>query len=438
MQSAISQNLKRIGFVSTRFAGTDGVSLETRKWSEILQAMGLECFFIAGECDVDSGRSTIIDEAHFNHPKVQDIQSRAFGTWQRDEHLTADILAMTARIKKQLHAAIEKFQLDVVIAENCLTIPMNIPLGMALVHTIQERGIVCIAHHHDFYWERDRFLENSVDDFISAAFPPPLKQINHVAINSLAAEEFCRRTGISCRVIPNVMNFDAPPPAPDSYAQQFRQTIGLADEDRLFLQPTRVVARKGIEHAIELIRLLDDPRCKLVITHSTGDEGDSYAKYIRRFAKLMEVDVIFANKWIGDRRGKNPDGDPVFTIADVYPQADLVTYTSTYEGFGNAFLEAVYFKRPIVCNRYAIFRTDIEPSGVRTVLLDGFLTDKTVEQVRRVLTDDAYRREMVEHNYDIARQFFSYNIVEHELRSIFQQPQIAQRCSCSGCAENAT
>jgi hypothetical protein len=35
--------------------------------------------------------------------------------------------------------------------------------------------------------------------------------------------------------------------------------IGLRDDDVFMLQPTRVVMRKGIEHAIELVRRLDNP-----------------------------------------------------------------------------------------------------------------------------------------------------------------------------------
>ncbi len=429
----IPAGITRIGFVSTRIAGTDGVSLETKKWAEVLRRIGLECFFIAGECDEDSDHTRLIDEAHFEHPSIRDIQNRSFEVRRRDERLTADILSAASRIKQRLHQAIEELQLDVLIVENAMTIPMNIPLGWALVHVVQERDMACIAHHHDFYWERERFLDNRVDDFIRAAFPPALKQIEHVAINSQAAEEFSRRTGISCRVVPNVMDFASPPDPLDDYARRFRKTIGLAEEDVLILQPTRVVARKGIEHAIELVRLLDDPRCKLVITHATGDEGDSYAKYLRRFAKLLGVKLVFAHRWISDRRGTTEDGQPIFTIQDVYPQADLVTYTSTYEGFGNAFLEAIYFKRPIVCNRYAVFRTDIEPCGFRTVLVDGFLTEETVRQTRQVLFDQVHRQSMVEHNYNVARHFFSYDVVDHELRSIFRRPHIACRCGSSDC-----
>jgi hypothetical protein len=40
----------RIGFVSTRFSSTDGVSLETEKWAHVLKGFGQECFYFAGLC----------------------------------------------------------------------------------------------------------------------------------------------------------------------------------------------------------------------------------------------------------------------------------------------------------------------------------------------------------------------------------------------------
>lgn len=100
---------------------------------------------------------------------------------------------MTWVLKERLREALTRFGVDVVIAENSVTIPMNIPLGLAIVETVMETGIGCIAHHHDFVWERERFLVNAVDDQLRTAFPPMLSQIQHVAINSLAAREFSRR-----------------------------------------------------------------------------------------------------------------------------------------------------------------------------------------------------------------------------------------------------
>ena len=39
----------RIGFISTRFEGTDGVTLEAAKWAAVLEAEGHECFWLAGK-----------------------------------------------------------------------------------------------------------------------------------------------------------------------------------------------------------------------------------------------------------------------------------------------------------------------------------------------------------------------------------------------------
>ena len=72
-------------------------------------------------------------------------------------------------------------------------------------------------------------------------------------------------------------------------------------------------------------------------------------------------------------RGLTPDGRRRYVLADVYPHADLVTYGSSIEGFGNAFLEAVYYRRPLVVNRYSIYELDIKPRGFRVVEFDGYI-----------------------------------------------------------------
>ncbi len=40
---------RRMGFVSTRFSGTDGLSLGMTKWLHLLEADGHASFFLSGE-----------------------------------------------------------------------------------------------------------------------------------------------------------------------------------------------------------------------------------------------------------------------------------------------------------------------------------------------------------------------------------------------------
>ena len=410
--------IRKVGFVSTRIAGSDGVSLEIAKWASVFEKMGLSCFYVAGKIDRPKEKSFVIKEAWFGHPTIKKITDRVFGRRKRSLEITRMIHEAVWRIKQDLYRCQKHLDLDLIVAENVLTIPMNIPLGVALVEFLIETGLPCIAHHHDFYWERERFLVSAAPDYLRMAFPPALARVQHVVINRMAREQMGFRVGLASIVVPNVMDFGNPvaEQAPD--AKDLRRALGIAPDSWLILQPTRVVQRKGIEHAIELVKRLDDRRAVLVISHAAGDEGDDYARRVREFAKLLDVKVIFAEKLIGRRRKVTKDGTKQYSLEDIYLSADLVTYPSTYEGFGNAFLEAIYYRRPIVCNRYSIYQTDIEPLGFDVVTMDDFVTDEVVKRTRRVLTDNEYKRRMVEKNFKLARRFFSYSVLEKDLHAI--------------------
>jgi glycosyltransferase involved in cell wall biosynthesis len=415
--------IRRVAFVATRVAGTDGVSLEIGKWAQILGRLGYECCYITGKSDRPAESTFLIEEADFLHPRIQSITRQSFGREFRSRDLSNQIHQIALTIKSRLYEALDHLRPDLVIAQNSLTIPMNIPLGLALVQVLLETGTSCIAHHHDFYWERERFLVNAVDDYLQIAFPPRLAMVDHIVINSLAGNQFGRRTGLPYRIIPNIMDFAHPPAPPDDYAKNLRADFGIADDEFLILQPTRVVHRKGIEHTIELVRRLNTKRCRLMITHDAHDEGSSYVERVVEFAHLMGVEIVFAGDRISCSRGTTSDGRRQYAIWDVYPQADLVAYPSTYEGFGNAFLEAAYYRKPLFCNRYSIYRTDIEPVGFQAIVMDGHLTADVVERVRGVLTNDAFRDAMVEHNYRVGSAFFSFERAERELRPILERPR---------------
>jgi hypothetical protein len=218
-------------------------------------------------------------------------------------------------------------------------------------------------------------------------------------------------------IIPNVMDFDSPPPPPDDYAQTVRADLGLPPDQYLILQPTRIIQRKGIEHAIELTRRLGLP-AELVISHAAGDEGTDYEKRVREFAALLDVKVNFESSIIGTERGFTADGRKIYALEDLYHQADLVTYPSNIEGFGNAFLEAVYYRRPLVVNNYSIYEADIKPKGFKVIEFDGFISEKTLEQARFLLTHPQEVGDIVEHNYKLARRYYSYTMLERSLNHL--------------------
>lgn len=409
---------ERIGFVSTRFAGTDGVSLESAKWAQVLWDHRHVSFWFAGMLDRAPDISMCVPEAHFNHPENLWINDRIWGRMDRPREVTERIHAVTSYLKSKLYEFVERYDISILIIQNAVTIPMHVPLGLAITEFLSETRMPAIAHHHDFYWERDRFSINAVHDYLEMAFPPREPDVQHVVINQDAQEDLSWRKGLPAVLVPNVLDFENPPPPVDAYSSDIRQEIGLAPEDVFILQPTRIVPRKGIEHAIKLVAMLDDPKYKLVISHEAGDEGLEYHDQITEMAHEEGIDLRFIATRIGETRQIDAEGRKVYTLWDVYPHADLITYPSLYEGFGNAFLEAVYFRVPILTNRYSIFTRDIEPKGFKVPVMSGFLTKRTVEEVRRLLEDEQYRNETLEHNFHIARRWYSYAVLRRSLRTL--------------------
>jgi len=306
----------------------------------------------------------------------------------------------------------------ILILQNVLTIPMHIPLGVAVTEFLLEPRMPAIAHHHDFHWERQRFQISAVEDYLEMAFPPRIPHLQHVVINQAAKDQLGWRKGISSMLIPNVLDYENPPDPIDDYAADVREEMGLARGDLLILQPTRVVPRKGIEHAIHLLRRLRDPRCKLVVSHTAGDEGHIYCDDICELAQDEGVELILFGERVADRRQLNEDGRKIYVLKDLYPHADLVTFPSLYEGFGNALLEAVYFRKPLVIGNYSVYSRDIAPKGISLPTVEGFIDRDLVEETRWILEDPDHRERLVENNYQIAQRYFSYRVLRDSLRLI--------------------
>ncbi len=405
----------RIGFVSTRFSGTDGVSLESSKWAHVFEQSGYSTCWFAGDLDRSARQSVKVPEAHFEHPTNRWINQMVFGQTRRDPELTEAIHAQRSFLKRQLHQFIDKFKIDILIAENVLCLPMHVPLGLALTETVAETQIPTIAHHHDFYWERSRYALNAVADYLHMAFPPNLPHMVHVVINSTAREDLALRAGVAPLVIPNVMDYDNTIAIHPEKCRAFRASLGLESDDIIILQPTRVVQRKGIEHAIHLVKALKNPRAKLVISHEAGDEGYDYSESLINLAADQGVDLRLVSARLSDPWNSADHDTSPYPLWEIYACSDFITYPSLCEGFGNAFLEAVYFKKPLLVNRYSSFIKDIEPLGFDLVTMDGFLSTATVEQVDHLLSSPRRCFQMGQHNFDIARKHFSYRTLRKQL-----------------------
>lgn len=417
----------KVGIVIGRIGGIDGVALETEKWTAVLRRLGHEVHILTGELEADLSGVTVLPELAFSHPATVKEQDDAFFVQDADERELMERLHHdAAHIERHVLRWLDAFDIDLLITQNSTTLPCHLTMGMALKRVIERTGIPTIAHDHDFHWERgDRYASRyaGVRAVIDESFPPDLPNLVHVVINSHCQESLRRERDMRATVIPNVMDFDAGFGRRDQFNRDLPADLGHGTDDILLFQVTRIVRRKGIETAIELVERLDDPRIKLIVTGTaTDDYNGGYLRELReRAARLPRPEQVqFAGHRFRNVRVAANGSAPLYSLSDGYAHAHACTYFSRYEGFGNAFVEALAARVPIFVNNYEpVYWPDIGSKGFKTVQIeDNHLTDDAVEQIREILTDDERRAEIAEFNYELGRQHFSYEVLADLLRPL--------------------
>jgi hypothetical protein len=76
----------------------------------------------------------------------------------------------------------------------------------------------------------------------------------------------------------------------------------------------------------------------------------------------------------------------------------------------------VYFRRPVLVNRYSVYVSDIAPLGLQCIEISGGqITPDTVAEANACLEHPALWNELVERNYAICRERFSYKVLRERL-----------------------
>lgn len=397
----------KVGFVGVRFAGLDGVTLESVKLATVLRVAGHDVSWFAGELGAAFTPGVEFMAARFDTAENMALQEACFGVEQTSTAVLNEIEQRAAQLTAAIEAFIAAESVDLLIPQNALSIPMQLPLGVALAR-LASKGIPMVAHHHDFAWERERFYPNGVEAILESTFPPIAPRLQHMVINSLAQQALLERTGARASVLPNVMDFEKRPPPGDGGA--FRRYAGFGADDTVLLQPTRIIPRKSIELTLELAAQLADRTVRVVVTHPVLDQGSEYADSLVRRSGDLGVDYRIAP--VGGA------GQP--SLADAYAAADLVTYPSRIEGFGNALLEAIYYGRPLLVNRYPVYVADIAPTGIEAIEFDGAITSATVDEVTEWLGDAARQESATERNYQAGLEHYSFAAVRRRLLPLLE------------------
>jgi len=427
----------RVMLVHYRVGENDGVSLEMEKWRKVLQGMGHCVTYLSGSLGNEEGYE--IPSIRYDHPENAVIHSLAFERAELPER--AFIKRFTwykEAIKDEVVKAVRDFEADLLIVNNIWSLAHNLAAGVAFAELMESLELKVVAHHHDFYWERDRYAKPQypfVRDILETYFPPDSRLIRHVVINLLAREELRKRRGIDAKVIPNVFDFDQPSWSADEFNADLRKTLGISDNDLVFLQATRIVPRKAIELSLDFLSLfqrecLKDLAGKTIyngrkVTKSSRailllagqPEDPDYLFKLKKHGKEVGATMVEAFHLIQPSRSTSPKR---YNLWDAYAISDVIMYPSIMEGWGNQFIEGIFCRKPMVVFEYPVFVSDILPLGFWYISLgrehsmvgglahvQSEVMERAVRSLCEAMTNTEEMREKLERNFQMGKESLS-------------------------------
>jgi glycosyltransferase involved in cell wall biosynthesis len=328
--------------VSFRLGFADGVSAVASTWQRALTELGFTVRTVAGDGPVDVLVPGLAIDA--TQPPSED----------------------------ELRATLR--DADLVVVENLLSIPLNLPASLVLARALAGRAAV--LHHHDPPWQRSRFAHIT-------ELPPRDRAWRHVTINELTRREMAAR-GIDAVTIYN--GFDVDEPLGDRVAA--RQQIGVAPDERVVVHPVRAIARKNVPAALALAEALD------ATYWLSGPVEEGYDDELARILAGARTRVVH------QRHDDRPE---------LYASADVVAFPSLWEGFGNPPIEAAIHRKPVAVGHYPV-AAELRELGFR-----WFEPDDAPGLARLLEAPD---EGLLDHNAALARRHFSYSSMRDHLAAL--------------------
>ena len=438
----------KILFISGKLGDVDGVSLEVDKWISVLTGIGHDVYTLSGRYaspvkNVPPEKQFLNKTLSFDSPEQRYFENLVFPyvakipahlSPNQKEAVIEDLWVQGETLGEEIYRIIRDNDIDLIIAQNTNAMPMTLLGGIAVYKLATEYKVATVFHHHDFWWERSRFSQNRIESLLNRIMPPGDIGTEHVVISSYSAHILRSLKRVSPFIIPNCEDFDNIT-VKDSYNRTFRKDLGFSKDDILFVQPTRIVPRKRIEDSISLVAGFSNAyprlrnRIKLLVSLYQGDEPDEgYVERIRSFAEEKKVSLHLISDRVAAVRDTDGEGKKLFTNRDVLVNADIVTYLPVWEGFGNAFLEAVACRVPVVVSTYLVYKTDIKNAGFLSVeIRDNYdnsgnliIPDDVYPRINEILFDKEKRALMTDTNFRVGRKEFGFETLNVKLEELLE------------------
>jgi mannosylglucosylglycerate synthase len=343
----------KIGLIHyTSWPIVGGVEAVLRQQATLLVNAGHTVAIVCGEGRkfTEAIPTLVFPELNLKHELVIQAQQEVARGYPGAAYFRA-VAAVTSRLGRLMA------EWDCTIAHNLMTMPFHLAATQVVADLGKERCRV-LAWTHDLAANNQDYClpRNQVFDMLREKQPG----VEYVVISETRAQEFQRLTGSPPdALIPNGLDL----PAVLGLTAEVSALLNrCAPEEALFLYPTRILQRKNIGLALQVLagmREIGFPARLFVTGAANAYNPGAEAHFAGLKQQAVELGVTDLVHWVNDQ----------FFVDDaqlrsLYLISDALLFPTRQEGFGLPILEAGAFRLPIFCSDIEPLRSNLPPGSI--------------------------------------------------------------------------
>ena len=104
-------------------------------------------------------------------------------------------------------------------------------------------------------------------------------------------------------------------------------------------------------------------------------------------------------------------------VFEQYKECDMLSFVSTYEGFGMPIVEANTVGRPVITSNLLSMP---EVAGDAALIVNPYNIDEIRNGILKIINDDIYRNNLIHNGYENVKRFNLNDIAEQYSNIIFK------------------
>ena len=344
----------QIGLIHyTSWPTVGGVEVILRGQAGLMAQAGHDVVVICG-----SGRqfspeigTIVLPDLNISSPQVTAAQAEIWSGYP-----AAVYFGLVQKLRDHLTPLLQR--MDCVIAHNLMTMPFNLAATQVLGE-LADSKLNLLAWTHDLAASNQDYSlpRNSIVDMIRERH----SSIRYVAVSETRANEFRELTGSDVdAVIPNGLDLST---SLGLTAEVEALLNGIDRQAILLLYPTRILPRKNLGFAIQILKSLNDlgHPAYLLITGAANEYNPGAHAHLSGLKKQAEdLEITERVIWVNERFQVDEQ-----QLRSLYLAADALLFSTRQEGFGLPLLEAAAFRLPIFCSNIEPLRSNLPDNVVK-------------------------------------------------------------------------